>query len=556
MTSYTTNTWATACAPRKARRQIATAAALLCAAHAAFAVEVDTGNGDLKLRWDNTIKYSAGFRLKERAPVLTADANLDDGDRNFDKGLISNRVDVLSEADLTYGNLGARVSGAAWYDAVYRHGTDNDSPYTYNAVSAPFSEFPAGTRKLHGRKGELLDAFVFAKHSFDDMPVSVRVGRHALVYGETLFYGANGIAAAQQPIDVVKALSVPGTQFKELIRPVGQVSGQIQLRSNLAVGAYWQYRWEKSRLPGAGSYFSGTDFLDDGGERLLTGPGSALLRGRDLEARNSGQGGMQVKWTPEGSDVDYGFYAARYHDKTPQVVIQPGMGTYALAYHENIRTFGVSASSTIGNVNLAGEVSIRRNAALANAGTPDLFGVVPVFAGGPAAPADNRDNTSYPVGNTAHANLSMLGTLGPSFIAREASLVGEVAWNRATSVTRHADLLDPNANRDAWGLRFTYEPGYRQVVPGLDLSVPIGLGYTPKGRSAALGPSFGQDKGGDISVGLNGVFESAWYLSVSVTHYYGKAAPATEQRGPLTVYTFLQNMKDRDFLSLSVRRTF
>ncbi|WP_218196339.1 DUF1302 family protein [Pseudomonas sp. PCH199] len=62
---------------------------------------------------------------------------------------------------------------------------------------------------------------------------------------------------------------MPNTQFKELIRPVQQFSGQIQLRPNLAIGAYYQVRWERSRLPGVGSYFSTADILDTGAEEIL-----------------------------------------------------------------------------------------------------------------------------------------------------------------------------------------------------------------------------------------------------------------------------------------------
>ncbi|MGV7207636.1 DUF1302 domain-containing protein [Oxalobacteraceae bacterium A2-2] len=520
-----------------------------------MAAEIDTGNPELKLRWDNTVKYSAAWRLNDPSARLTADANLDDGDRNFGKGLISSRVDLLSEFDLTYGNLGARVSGAAWYDQAYNRGTDNNSPYTYNPLSVGNGDFTRDTRDLHGRKGELLDAFLFAKGEVGDMPATVRLGRHALVYGESLFFGNNGIAAAQQPIDVVKALSVPNTQFKELIRPVGQLSGQLQLRSNLSLGAYYQYRWEASVLPAAGSYFSGTDFLGEGGERLFTGPASADVRGRDLNARDSGQGGMQLRWTPEGSGVDLGFYAARYHDKTPQIVIQPLTSTYVLAYQENIKTYGASFSTTLGEANFAGEVSVRRNTALVNAGSADLFGIVPAAFGGPTVKADNSDNPSYPVGNSAHAQVSVLASLGPSFISQEASLAGEVAWNRRTSITRNAQALDPNASRDAWGVRVSYEPNYRQVLPGLDLSVPLGLSYFPKGRSSVVS-AFGTDKGGDMSIGLNGVYLSEWNIGLAYTHYYGAADTVTKQVGSSTVYTYKQNLKDRDFVSLTVRKTF
>lgn len=544
--------------------------AACAAAWSAQASEFDTGDADLRIRWDNTLKYSAAFRLKDPSAVQVTPGentvNTDDGDRNFGKGPVSNRLDWLTEFDLTYKDVGARVSGAAWYDTIYHRATDNTSPFTYNPASVPATEFPDATGRLHGRKAELLDAFLFAKGDLAGVPYTIRLGRHALVYGETLFFGMNGIAGAQQPIDVVKGLSVPSTQFKELLRPVGQVSGQLQLNAAMSVGAYYQYRWDKSRLPGVGSYFSSVDFLDAGGERLFAGVDAhglpvAFTHTRDHDAKNTGQGGLQFKWSPDGLGVDFGFYAARYHDKAPQVVLQPGTGTYSLFYHEGIRTYGVSATTTVGEFNFSAEASVRHNAPLSNAGTADLYGLVPAAFGGPAAPADNAGNPTYPVGRTAHLNLSMLASLGPSFITREASLIGEIALNRVTSITRNAAMVDPNARRDGAALRMVYEPSYRQVSSGLDLSVPVGIGYAPAGRSLALGNAFGVHHGGDVSVGLNATYESAWNASLSLTHYYGGEATPTvvthaPQTAPQTAYTYGQALKDRDFLSLSIRRTF
>ena len=270
---------------------------------------------------------------------------------------------------------------------------------------------------------------------------------------------------------------------------------------------------------------------------------------------------MQLKWSPEGLGIDFGFYAARYHDKTPQVVLAPGLHTYSLYYHEGIRTYGASATTTLGEFNFAAEASVRHNAPLSHAGTADLYGLVPAMFGGPAAASDNAGNPVYPVGRTAHLNVSVLASLGPSFLAREASLVGEIAWNRVTSITKNASMIDPNARREATAMRVIYEPNYRQVGSGLDLSVPIGLGYAPAGRSLALGNSFGVQRGGDISAGLNAVYESAWFVSLNYTHYFGREDTPTvvthaARTLPQTAYTYGQAMKDRDFISLSVRRTF
>lgn len=257
----------------------------------AQAMEINTGNEDFKLRWDNTVKYSAAWRVKERSAVITEDVNTDDGDRNFSRGIVSNRVDLLSEMDASYRDVGLRVSAAGWYDRVYNQRNDNNSPIGSNSVSVPANEFTSATKKVHGRQTEFLDVFLFGDIKLGGMTATVRLGKHTVVYGESLFFGSNGIATAQGPVDLVKLVTVPGSQFKEILRPVEQVSTVLQLNSHLTVGAYYQLRWKESLIPAAGSYLSPADFAGNGAELLLAGPGSAFGRGADMKAKNSGQGG-------------------------------------------------------------------------------------------------------------------------------------------------------------------------------------------------------------------------------------------------------------------------
>ena len=82
------------------RNALAAAVALgLLASAQSQAATIDTGNRDLRIRWDNTVKYSAMFRV---APVerdvadasIGPQANTNDGDLNFDKGLVSSRLDL------------------------------------------------------------------------------------------------------------------------------------------------------------------------------------------------------------------------------------------------------------------------------------------------------------------------------------------------------------------------------------------------------------------------------------------------------------------------------
>ncbi|AEI82910.1 hypothetical protein CNE_BB2p00960 (plasmid) [Cupriavidus necator N-1] len=532
----------------------------LCAQPAppAHAFQIPTDNEDLTIRWDNTIKYSVAQRLKDRSPTLTADANADDGDRNFRRwGLISNRVDLLSEFDVSYRNFGVRVSGAAWYDDVYNRGNDNDSVATANAASVPHDRFPGGTRTINGRNVELLDAFAFGKVEVSGMPVSVRLGQHSVLYGESLFFGNNGIAAAQSPIDLVKLLSVPNTQFKELIRPVPQVSGQVQVTPNLAVGGYYQFDWERNRLPGVGSYFSAVDILDAGGERILAGPGAYFSRTGDIKAKSSGQGGVQLRYRPRGLDAEFGLYAANFHAKDPVVytsfagqdLAAGKLGQYQLVFPEDIKVIGTSFSTTLGTANVAGELSYRHNMPLVARGG-SVF--VP-----PGMSANNAGNPLYPVGDTLHGQISWINLLSPTALWEGGSIVGEIAWNRRLGVSRNGGALDPNATRDAGAIRMVFQPAYYQVINGLDINVPIGIGYGLFGKSSVLNPGFGVHRGGDLSVGVNGVYEQVWNIGLNYTHYFGPAATVlTPPNAASQAYSYGQTFKDRDFVSLTIQRAF
>jgi hypothetical protein len=79
--------------------------------------------------------------------------------------------------------------------------------------------------------------------------------------------------------------------------------------------------------------------------------------------------------------------------------------------------------------------------------------------------------------------------MGSNFLAKSATFLGEVAWNRLTHITRNASALDPGATTDAVALRVVYEPSYRQVLPGVDITVPVGASYSPRGRSSSLARS-------------------------------------------------------------------
>ncbi|MEO8805891.1 MAG: DUF1302 family protein [Burkholderiaceae bacterium] len=548
------------------RTLIAMAAALALPAAQAF--DFDSGDPDTRIRLDFTAKYSLGYRVKNPSSALTAfnpgvdpgTINEDDGDKNFRKGLISNRVDLLSEFDVatTYGGL--RISGTGFYDRVYRRANDNDgNPPANNEPGQAANAFLPATRTQHGADAQLLDAFAYLKGDLGaGVAGTVRLGKHTLQYGESLFFGQNGIANAQGPVDIAKILSVPGWQFKEVLLPVEQVSTSVQLRPGLSVGGYYQFKWRPSRIPGVGSYFSNQDYVGTGvtylGPQVLVHDGD-----HDITPKNSGQGGLQARWTPAGSEFEFGFYAARYHDKTPSAIVFDVVNSRVnTAYAQGINTFGASVTSSQGQLNWAVEASIRTNTPLNS--DPAIVAGVPCQNSG--------SETCYAVGKTAHINVSGIYVLQASPLWGGGVMLAELAWNRALSTTHGpastlaaGGTVDPNTTRDAFAMRALFAPTYFQVLSQLDLTVPIALGYNFGGRSRAIGNfAGGASKAGDISLGLQAKYEQVWTAQLNFTHYLGTAATFTQTlvpgAGAPRQLSFGQTLKDRDYVALSVQRTF
>ncbi|UVE19172.1 DUF1302 domain-containing protein [Pseudomonas sp. LS44] len=532
---------------------------------ATFSWESDDG---LKVDWTNSLRYSAMFRVKDRESELLRNPNLDDGDQNFSSGLVSNRGELLSELDIVHANgFGARASAMGWYDTVYNR--DNDNPGVAGGafpsqLSSDYNEFTDSTRDQHGRDVELRDAFVFGRLQLGETELTGRLGQHSLVWGESLFFAGNAVAGAQSPFDVTRLIDDPTAEAKEFVLPVPQVSAQWQLTDGLSLGAYYQFRYVHNRIPASGSYFSVSDIVGDGAERLVLDPvtGLSALRGSDQDAKDEGQFGVQLRW--QVGEFDLGFYALRFHDKDLQQVTELGQPFgpfgpvlptgYYLAYQEDTQLYGFSASRSFGDLNLAMETSIRKDQSLATTHAVDASAL-----GAPAP--DNSDHPAYAVGDTAHVNLSTIWTVPRTALWNEANLVAEVAWTRLLKCKQNCDdtpagaaALDPNITRDSWSMRAVFEPMYRQALVGWDISVPMGVGFTPDGSRNPLGPAaVPAENGGDFTIGVSGLYMNQWDLNLAYTHFFGPAGTFLDETNS---YSYQQARHDRDFVAFTVRRSF
>jgi hypothetical protein len=526
----------------------------------AWALDLNPG-GDWQVRWDNTVKYSAGYRLNAPSAELIAPiserANSDDGNRGFGRGLVSSRADLLSEFDVQRDGFGLRLSAAAWYDQVYNRTNDHDSPASANRASVAYNHFTPGTRDAAGNKGEMLDWFVFGHTDIGEKKLSYRLGQHSLVWGTSLFFGMNGLAKGMAPIDVYK-LSIPGTQAKETTIPVPQLSSTLQLTDDTSVEGYVQFKYRPTRLHPSGSYLSSTDMLGAGAERMYIGNptgnrcGAATLpppqRFSNCHLNYTGidEGdkrhnfGLALNTRSDWLNADLGFYAISYRDTSTLIQTSTATGTYKLIVpQEPVRAVGMSLAKLIGDANFGLELSVRDKQPLA-------------VKEAVITPAD----PGYAMGRTAHLNLSWTLLGGRTGLWDGASLVGEFAANRVLSIDDvrtqvpgrnpvGTEKVNRTRRESSAGMRVIFTPTWYQVVPGLDLSAPVNLGWSFRGGSM-IDTSFpfggSPHKGGELVLGLGGVYLNKWVANLSYIKYLGKVDS--------------QSLLDRDYLRFSLQTSF
>ncbi|EJE50520.1 Protein of unknown function (DUF1302) [Acidovorax sp. CF316] len=553
----------TVCSGRKrARKVVSPLAALIMTTLGGGAMAMDLNpDGEWQIRWDNTVKYSAGYRLKSPASTfidpVSVRANSDDGDRSFGRGPISNRADLLSEFDVQKNGFGLRLSAAAWYDQAYNSLNDHNSPISANRASVPYNEFTPGTQKVAGQKAEMLDWFVFGRNDIGGKTLSYRLGQHSLIWGTSMFFGMNGIAKGMAPIDVYK-LNIPGTQAKETTIPVPQLSSTLQLTDDTSLEGYVQFKYRPTRLHPSGSFLSTTDMLGDGAERMFIGNptanrcGSASVpvaqrfnncylgyAGMD-EGKKRPNFGLALNTRSEWLNADLGFYAISYRDTSQIIQTNTAGGTYRLiAPTEPVRSVGMSMAKLVGDANVGLELSARDKQPLA-------------VKEGVVSPAD----PGYVTGRTAHMNLSWTMLGGKSGAWDGYSLVGELAANRVMGVDdvrtgvagRYpvgTEKVNLEKRKTSAGMRVIFTPSWYQVAPGLDMSLPINLGWSFRGNSM-IDTSFpfggSPERSGELVLGVTLVYLNKWTANLSWINYLGNAAR--------------QPVLDRDYLRFSLQTTF
>jgi hypothetical protein len=561
----------------------------------ASAFEIETGNEDVSIRWDNTVRYNAGWRMDSRNKTLGDTWSEQAGEYKFDKGdMVTNRFDLLSEFDIAYKKVnGFRVSVAAWNDFAYDNKVKGNPAYQANPpfgnpdlkTAYPGNKYTHNVDRYYTSSAEFLDAFVFFRaFEQDDAQLDVKIGRHTTVWGESLFSVIHGVSYSQGPIDFRKGMATPGVEGKELFLPLNQISAHAQITDKVSVNAQYYLEWAPYRIYEGGTYFTYADpFFQAGTTYLGTTYIGDSEHGQYKRPGDRGSWGVNLKWNNDFGNL--GFYYRKFDDKV-QGVVTNAPGQMTNVYAEDVKLFGVSLSKQMGGVAYAGEIVYRKNTAL-NSRFANNFGNDPT--------SGLYNSNGMARGDTWHALVNAMAFMGKNPVFDSAVLLAELTYSRLDKVygsTKDAfwgvgyncpdegetqggvahgkkgSKWDGCSTKDAWGLAVNFTPTWYQVFPLTDISMPMHYDRGLKGNSPV--PFGGNEGSGSWSIGVSADYKTQYVFTLAWTDYFGKMNSAANLFGPSGFFPTpgIGNLeaattnggnayiKDRGWLSFTFKTTF
>ena len=284
------------------------------------------------------LSYGVLARVQDRDEDLVAivngghssSANLDDGDLNYDQGVVSNELQVSAELAARWSIFGLYVRGLSFYDFETELGDRERTRLTTHA------------ERYTGSDTELREYFLDATFLWRGMPVRFRVGDQSLNWGESTFLRFGVPVSNALDLDAVLR---PASSARDLQIPQGMIWAAANPTEELAIEAYYQYDWSPARTPPIGWFFSDNDSVGSGGlGGAMLGSGLFSDLGTDLDAAfalpsgtlgfdaefmripghgkdepsSQGQFGVTVQAIlPELNSTKVAVHYARYHGRLP-----------------------------------------------------------------------------------------------------------------------------------------------------------------------------------------------------------------------------------------------
>jgi hypothetical protein len=609
--------------------------------------------------------------------------NGDAGNLNFDSGdSFSKLLKGTHDLSINKDNYGLFTRFMYFYDFALM-----DGDFAYANPTSGQSVDPCDdedTKEQSCADIRLLDAFVWADFDLNDgkNPLSVRLGQQVVNWGESTLI-SHGINVNPVDIDRLKA---PGAELKEAFIPVGMLWASLGITDNITLEGFYQYQWQETRLPAAGTYFSTNDFAAENGYQqnvqlgFTSNPDSDLayltnglnnladiyrangfdklydnesidevtkesvrlamsklylaystkvaLKGKGNEGKiepdDGGQYGFRLGFfLPELNDTEIALYHVNYHSRRPLVSgrvsnftegsLLTDFGTlldekitednihklnaFSLAkneYPEDIKLYGLSFNTTIGETALAGEYTHRKDEPLQIDDVELLYAAMPEqlaaegvnselarpdFAG-ISQMSKGNDTTVVNPGNlaqgyierdTSQIQFTATHLFGPSLGADSWAVVGEVGVVKihdmpgydemrlnVSGTGRSGTITGPGttdystlqlglsngaeeksfATASSWGYRLIAKGDYFNFYKGINFSPRFVFSHDVNGNTPDPMFLFIEDRK-SLGATMNFNYQNAWSLDVSYNSFWGGGG----------VNTF----SDRDYVSFNLK---
>ncbi|WP_028115432.1 DUF1302 domain-containing protein [Ferrimonas senticii] len=609
-------------------------------------------------------------------------ANGDLGNQLYDQyDTFSEIFKGTHELELVYDNFGLFARGLYFYDNKLKN---SSSDYRNTMTGEGYDVCADSTASDYACSDiRMLDYFLFADFDIGDMPLSVRIGDQVVSWGEStlISHGINQV----NPVDLAR-LQAPGSELKEAFIPVGMIWASLGVTENLNIDAFYQYRWEETRLPVAGTYFASNDFAGAGGYANNGQLGFAgnpditldhLLSEHDILAQNAaggmsalynaqlaaladgdpsndaaalaqisaltaptiaystkvalvdytqepddqGQYGIKLGYfAPELNETEFGFYFMNYHSRRPisagtasnfgaqalgedlaylagvagagqqltrADLLNLNMFTKAqLTYQEDIKLYGASFNTNIGETSVAGEIAHRQDEPLQIDDVELLFaampeqlanaGIAPTFTD--LAQYVTPDGTRLQPGEAApghilvdstQAQMTFTHIFGPTFGSSNLVMLAEVGgvWihdmpshdqlrlngpgtERAGSQGREDNLAvlgilhngpeeDAFPDDFAWGYRLVAKADYNNAFMGWNLSPRIVFSHDVQGTTPDPLFLFTEERK-SAAITLSADYLSTWSWDLSYNAFFGGKGSTNA-------------LSDKDFVSFNLK---
>ncbi|WP_324731229.1 DUF1302 domain-containing protein [Pseudomonas paeninsulae] len=351
-----------------------------------------------------------------------------------------------------------------------------------------------------------------------------------------------------------------------------------------------------------------------------------VYNGRTYTPDDRGDFGLSAKWAPLWLDGSLGFYYRKASDVLPNLVITPNTaqtlvatdlcgaalgggcasglgltpsqinaalpdavplpsaaltgnaGTYNQFYADDIDIFGISLSKSLGGVSVGVDLNYRENMPLNSVAATVSPGAAALGMPGFIASFNGDSDDAVAKGKTLHLVVNGLAAFGDTALWDSSTVLGELAYSRWLSVDKNEHLFKgedwyrgvDKVSKNNYVLGVNFTPTWYQVLPGMDMYLPLSYSVGLSGNSAVQ--TGGNEGAGSYSVGIAADLYAKYRFDLKYVDNFGPfdtcetgtdgAAPGAASnyacvKGQATAFNSpAAQLKDRGMVTFTFKTTF